>query len=290
MELFIKLGLILFIVLGVWSAIRIVPQTQVHVTEIFGKFNKELGPGFHLILPFGIEQISGKVDMRIQEVRENVSIKTSDQAFVELPVTVMLKVKEDSPAKSFYTLSQPKSQIGKWVLNSLRQKTASMDLSDLYSDRAELVGDVTSTLGERLSSYGYEIVDLLIDEPTVSEEMQHSFNRVIASKREREAAEQEAEAKRVLILGEARAEAESQKLRAEGLANARQILAESLAKAVTATKDTGLSEKELAQILLETNRLDTIKYSAEHGRLILMDLRSNSASLNISDHEQSLDK
>jgi glycosidase len=77
----------------------------------------------------------------------------------------------------------------------------------------------------------------------------------------------------IRIIGEARAEAESQTLRAEGLAAARRILAVALTDAVVTAKNAGISEQDTLTLLLETNRLDTIKYAAEHGKLVLMDVK-----------------
>lgn len=109
-------------------------------------------------------------------------------------------------------------------------------------------------------------------------DVQNSFNRVVASRREKEAAEQEAEANRILILGEAKAEAQAQVLRAQGFAQARKILAESQVDAITSAKESGINEKDMLDLLIETNRLDTIRDAAKSGRLVIMDVSSHHGS------------
>jgi regulator of protease activity HflC (stomatin/prohibitin superfamily) len=140
----------------------------------------------------------------------------------------------------------------------------------------KIAREVQEELKEKMESFGFEIISVLVDQPTVSAEVQASFNRVVASEREKEAAAQEAEAKRIRIVGEARAEAESQELRAKGLSEARRILAGSISEAVELAKEKGIAEQDILHLLIETNRLDTIKYAAEHGKLVVMDIREGS--------------
>ena len=273
---------LLVLVVLMLSGLRIIKQQEVAVVETFGKYSRVLTPGLNWIVPV-IQQISGKLDLRIQQVPAQVEIKTADNMFVNLPVTLMMQIQPERAADAYYKLAEPQEQIKVWVLNTLRSITANMELADLFKDRDHLVSMIQTELVTRMSGYGYRIEGVLVDQPTVSMEVQAAFNRVVASKREKEAAEQEAEAKRIRIIGESKAEAESQLLRAQGLAQARKILAQGLSEAVKAAAANGVDERDVLTLLMETNRLDTIKSAAEHGKLVVMDLRStqNSPALQI---------
>lgn len=270
MDVMLLLSPLLLLVL---AGLRIVGQQTLAIVETFGKFSRVLAPGLNWIFP-GIQRIAKVMDLRVEELSAQVEVKTRDNMFVSLPVAIMVRVLPQRAADAYYQLAAPQEQVKTWVLNTLRSSTASMSLMNLYEDRDELAQQVQANLAERMGVYGYEIVSVLIDQPTVSEEVQHAFNSVIASERKREAAVQEAEAKRALILGEARAEAEAQQLRAEGLAKARAVLALSLTEAIAQARGSGIDEQDIMLLLLETNRLDTIKYASEKGKLVLMDLRS----------------
>lgn len=261
-----------FAVFLVIAGFRIINQQNAAIVETFGKYSRTLTPGLNWIIPV-VQQIVSKVDLRLQELRSEVEVKSIDNVFVKLPVTLMVQAMPERAAQAHYKLVNPREQITTWALNVLRATTASLKLSDLYEDRETLAAEVRNSLEARMKEYGYEIISVLVDQPTVSDEVQVSFNRVVASKREREAAEQEAAAKKIRILAEAEAEAESQILRARGIAEARSILARSLASAVSEAKQQGISESDIMYLLLETNRLDTIKYAAEHGKLVVMDVR-----------------
>lgn len=269
-------GVLLLILLGVmlFTGLCTVQQQTIAIVETFGKYSRTLQPGLNWIIPFGIQRVAATVHLQITQVESRVEIKTIDNMFVTLPVSLMVRVDTAGASAAHYTLNNPETQISTWVLNTLRAITSSMSLADLFADRAKLAEEVQSTLAEQLLRYGYVIEGVLVDQPTVSPEVQSAFNRVVASQREKEAAVQEAEAKRIRIVGESRAEAESQMLRAEGLASARKILAKGLSEAVKEAKDQGIEEADIMHLLLETNRLDTIKYASEKGKLVVMDLRS----------------
>lgn len=270
--MFPLIALFILIIL-VATGIRTVHQQSIAVLETFGKYSRTLTPGLNLIIPFA-QQVVSVVSLKVQEVKSEIEVKTQDNMFVRLPVALMIKVRQENAADAYYKLSNPQSQLSTWVLNTLRGLSATLTLSELFEDRGRLVAGVQHALDDLLAGYGWQVVNVLIDQPSVSPEVQAAFNRVVSSRREREAAEQEAEAKRIRIIGEARAEAEAQTLRAEGLASARRILAQALTEAVVTAKSAGISEQDTLTLLLETNRLDTIKYAAEHGKLVLMDVKN----------------
>jgi regulator of protease activity HflC (stomatin/prohibitin superfamily) len=273
MEILIVLFALLVFILV--AGVRVVNQQTAVIVERFGKYSRTLQAGLNLIIPI-IDISVAKIDLRVNEIKSEVEVKTSDNMFVKLPINIMLQIREDSVANAHYKLSQPKEQISTWVLNTIRATTSSMKLQNLFEDREKIAREVQEELKEKMASFGYEIISVLVDQPSVSAEVQASFNRVVASEREKEAATQEAEAKRIRIVGEAKAEAESQLLRAQGLSEARRILAGSISEAVELAKEKGVSEKDILYLLIETNRLDTIKYAAEHGKLVVMDVREGS--------------
>ncbi|SCK25098.1 SPFH domain-containing protein [Vogesella sp. LIG4] len=269
MDLIVLLPLLILLA---FAGVRIVGQQTLAIVETFGKFSRVMSPGLNWVVP-GVQRVAKVMELRVQELSAQVEVKTRDNMFVSLPVAIMVRVLPQRAADAYYQLAAPQEQVKTWVLNTLRSSTATMSLMNLYEDRDQLAHHVQLNLAERMGVYGYEIVSVLIDQPMVSEEVQHAFNSVIASERKREAAVQEAEAKRALILGEARAEAEAQQLRAEGLAKARAVLAQSLTEAIAQARGSGIDEQDIMRLLLETNRLDTIKYASEKGKLVLMDLR-----------------
>jgi regulator of protease activity HflC (stomatin/prohibitin superfamily) len=260
------------------SGIRMVDQQNLAIVETFGKYSRTLEPGLNWIVPL-FQRVVTTMDLRVSQLSAEVDIKSKDNMFVSMPVHIMVRILPEHAYEAYYQLNNPSQQITTWVLNTLRASTASMELMALFEDRDQLAREMQQDLAVRMKDYGYEIVSVLIDQPSVSEEVQHAFNSVIASRREREAAVEKAEARRTLIMGEARAASEAQALRAKGLADARQILTDSLNSAVASAREQGVDSTQVMSLLLETSRLDAIVSASEHGKMIIMDVRNPAATL-----------
>lgn len=266
--------------------LAIVRHQSANVVERLGKYSRTLGPGLHFMVPI-LDRVVAQQDLRVHEVTSKIDVKTKDDAFITLPVSLMTQVDASNASKAHYALSGKTSQgvhpaVTTVALNALRGVAAGMMLQELYSDRDSMAREVMERTKERLADYGYELVGVLVEQPEVGETMRQAFNAVIESRREREAAEQRAEAKRTMIVGEARAESEAQTLRAQGIASARRVLSEGFSAAVQAAAEHGVSAEDVSTLLLETNRLDAIRAASESGSLVLMDLRGGAASANIT--------
>jgi len=213
------------------SCIYIVRGKTAAVLETFGKPHKNASePGLRFKLPWPITIVVARINVQLQQISSNVSVKTRDNAFMTVPVTVHYKAISDNPmgpVKAHYELENPEMQINSYILNNVRQTASGMEMIDLYANRDSMEHQVKDLLSEKFKHYGYVIENVLVDEPQPSQEVEDAFNRVIASERLKEAAINEAEATRIELVGSARAEAESRKLHGEGMAEMREAVAAS---------------------------------------------------------------
>lgn len=260
------------------SGIRIVPQQSIFIVETFGKFSRTLKPGLNFIfVPF--QRVAGNVSLKIDSIKAIVEVKTSDNMFVQLPVDLMIQVDEQSSADAFYKLQKPHEQIRAWVLNTVRSTAAGMSLEEMFKDKTVIVDAVKQELRVKLNEFGYRIENVLVDQPIIPQEAQNTFNRVVSSKREKEAAQYEGEAIKVKMMLQAEAEAEAQKCRAKGMAESRKILAEGMNESIQQFHDVSIDDA--LRFLVEITKIDTIREVGKHGNLVLMDINSGS-------HDQAL--
>lgn len=267
----ITFSIILFFVslCGV-AGIRVVNQQTILVVETFGKFSRTLKPGINYIF-FPIQSIAGAVSLKIESIKAQIEIKTSDNQFVHLPVDLMLVVNEDRAQDAFYKLHDAHDQIRSWVLNTVRSTAAGMTLKELYNDKDTIVVGVRNALEQTLREFGFRIENVLVDQPVVSEKVQESFNRVVSAEREKEAAEHEGEAVKIRMVKQAEAESAAQERRAEGVSAARKILAKGLQESIDEFH--GVDADMAIQVLLQTSRIDAIRDVGKKGNLVLMDLQ-----------------
>ncbi|MCU0678121.1 MAG: SPFH domain-containing protein [Candidatus Pacebacteria bacterium] len=270
--------ILIVLVLLLPSILFIVRGKTAAILETFGRPHKAaVFPGLHAKLPWPITIVVARVNLQIQEIHADVSVKTSDNAFMTLPVKVQYRASDDpvGAVKAHYELEAPERQITSYVLNNVRQTASGMEMTDLYANRDNVEQQVQVALSEQFARFGYIIENVLVDEPQPSPEVRDAFNQVIASKRLMEAARNEAEAQRIKLVGAAQAEAESKKLQGEGMAQMREAIARGLEEAMRTMTSAGLSTEQSIQFLSDTNRLDTITSAATHGNTIIIDAGAN---------------
>ena len=270
-------GIVLIGVLA--TCVVIVKGKTAAILETFGKPHvRALEPGFRIKLPWPITFVVARVNLQIQEVGANVSVKTSDNSFMVLPVKAQYRASDDreGSVKAHYELENPEQQITSYILNNVRQTAAGMEMIDLYKSRSRMEEEVQNTLTERFSKFGYVIENVLVDEPQPADEVKDAFNKVIASKRLMEAAKNEAEAERIRLVGVAEAEAESKKLQGQGMADMRDAITKGLKESLELIIGSGLTPEQALLLITETNRLDTLSTAANNGNMVILDLDKQS--------------
>lgn len=270
--------LLLLALLLLPSMLYVVKGKTAVILETFGRPHQQaVFPGLRIKWPWPITAIVARVNLQLQEIHADVSVKTSDNAFMTLPVKVQYRASDDSlgAVKAHYELEAPEKQITSYVLNNVRQTASGMEMTELYANRDSVEQQVQTALSEQFARFGYVIENVLVDEPQPSSEVRDAFNKVIASKRLMEAARNEAEAERIKLVGAAQAEAESKKLQGEGMAQMREAIARGLEEAMRIMTKAGLGTQEAVQLLTDTNRIDAITSAAAHGNTIIIDAGAN---------------
>ncbi len=272
MFLFLFTVILLFFLLP--TMVYVVKGKTAVILETFGRPHREaVFPGLRIKWPYPITSIVARVNLQLQEIHADVSVKTSDNAFMTLPVKVQYRASDDAlgAVKAHYELEAPEKQITSYVLNNVRQTASGMEMTELYANRDSVEQQVQEALSEQFARFGYIIENVLVDEPQPSIEVRDAFNKVIASKRLMEAARNEAEAARIKLVGAAQAEAESKKLQGEGMAQMRTAVARGLEEAMGTMSKAGIKPEEAIKFLTDTNRIDAITNAAAHGNTIIID-------------------
>lgn len=267
------LPIIFFLMILITSMVFTVRQQTAVVIELFGKFYAVKFAGMRLKPPFPLATIVGKVNLRLTQLTSCVEVKTLDNVFVKIPVSVQFRVLPDRVKDAFYVLDDPSHQIESFVLNVIRTSASSMTLEHLYTEKSRIAEEVSHELKERLADFGYAVENILIDQPSPPQLVQDAFNHVIAAQREKEAAQLEGDAKRIRMIAEAEAEKQSKKLQGEGIAAQREAIAKGFRSALETIQETqpGLDESAIIAVLLATNQFDTIRDASQKpGNLILM--------------------
>lgn len=238
-----------------------VDQSTVAIKESFGKFEEILEPGCHF-LPWCIgKQIAGYLSLRVQQLDVRCETKTKDNVFVNVVASVQYRALADKASDAFYRLSNTREQIQSYVFDVIRASVPKMNLDDAFEQKNEIAKAVEDELEKAMSMYGYEIVQTLIVDIEPDEHVKRAMNEINAAARLRVAANEKAEAEKILQIKRAEGDAESKYLAGLGIARQRQAIVDGLRDSVLAFSENvpGTSAKDVMDMVLVTQYFDTMK-------------------------------
>lgn len=260
------------IILGILiSMLYVVRQQSVAIVERFGRYQKIATSGIHMRLPFGIDKIAARIQLRLLQSEIVVETKTKDNVFVMMNVATQYSVNEQNVTDAYYKLMRPEAQIKSYIEDALRSSVPKLTLDELFEKKDEIALEVQHQVAEEMTTYGYIIVKTLITKVEPDAEVKQSMNEINAAQRKRVAAQELAEADKIKIVTAAEAEAEKDRLHGVGIAQQRKAIVDGLAESIAELKEAnvGMSEEQIMSILLTNQYLDTLNTFAAKGNQTL---------------------
>ncbi len=248
---FLLLAALLIIV--IFKAVKIVPQSEQHVVERFGRLRSVLGPGINMIVPF-IDRIAHKISILERQLpTASQDAITRDNVLTQVDTSVFYRITE--PEKTVYRIRDVDSAISTTVAGIVRAEIGKMDLDEVQANRNSLIDTIKMTVEQAVDDWGIEvtraeILDVNLDAATRAAMMQQ-----LNAERARRAQVTEAEgSKRAVELS-----ADAELYASEQTAKARRVLAEAEAYATqvvaTAINENGL---EAAQYQIALKQVEAV--------------------------------
>ena len=236
----------------------IVKQQTSAIIERFGKFVSVRQSGLQLKIPI-IDNVAGRLSLRIQQLDVVVETKTKDDVFVRLKVSVQFKVIKEKGYDAFYKLDNPADQITSFIFDVVRAEVPKLILDDVFLKKDDIAVAVKSELQDAMSEYGYQIIKTLVTDIDPDAQVKEAMNRINASEREKVAAQFEGEAQKILIVEKAKAEAESKRLQGQGIADQRREIARGLEDSVKVLNGVDINSQEASALIVVTQHYDTLQ-------------------------------
>ena len=259
--------ILLILIFSLSTIVFVVKQQTVAIVERFGKYQFTANPGFHLKLPWGIDRIAARVQLRLLQTEMTVETKTADNVFVTMNIATQYRVNEQSIKDAYYKLMNPGEQIKAYIEDALRSAVPKLTLDDVFEKKDEIALEVQKTVAEEMQTYGYIIVKTLITKVEPDAEVKQSMNEINAAQRKQDASQMLANANKIQVVTAAEAEAEKDRLHGVGIAEQRKANVDGLAQQITEIKKLGvaLDEEQIMAILLTNQYLDTLNQFAAGG-------------------------
>jgi len=239
--------------------ITCVRTKEIALVEKLGNFNRLLSPGLHFVIPC-VEQLVGRLSLRIQQLDVVCETKTKDNVFVEVAVAVQYRVLEDGAYNAYYKLTNPSDQIQSYVFDIVRSTVPRLELDASFASKDDIAGAVMKRLQEDMKDFGYEILNALVTDLSPDKRVKASMNEINASKRLKEASAHKAEADKVRQVKAAEAEAEARYLSGMGVARQRKAIVSGLKESVYqfSSDVDEINAKDVMDILLLSQYFDTL--------------------------------
>lgn len=256
------LGLFLLIIPAI---VFTVEQQTAAVVQRYGKFARIYRAGLNFKLPI-IEQLAGRVNLRLQQLDVEVETKTKDNVFVRMMVAVQYLIREEKVYDAFYKLENPHQQITSFVFDVVRANVPKMGLDEVFENKEDIANAVRSELSEAMEDFGYDIRQTLITDIDPDDKVKQAMNEINTQERLRMAATEKAQAEYIITVKAAEGEAESKRLQGVGIANQRKEIAQGLSVAVSDFQDkiSGVSSQTVMDLLMVTQHFDMLKDIGAH--------------------------
>lgn len=217
-----------FILFCVFLGVRIVPQSQKHVVERFGRLRSVLGPGINFIVPF-LDRIAHRISILERQLPNALQDAiTADNVLVKVETSVFYRITE--PEKTVYRIRDVDAAIATTVAGIVRSEIGKMELDHVQSNRSQLITKVREQVAMMVDDWGIEVTRAEILDVNLDEATRAAMLQQLNAERARRALVTEAEGKRRAV----ELQADGELYAAEQDAKARRVLADAEAYA-TAT-------------------------------------------------------
>lgn len=246
--------LILFVVITLFKAVRIIPQAKAGIVERLGKYQTTLNPGLHFVVPF-IDRVLPMIDLREQVVSfPSQSVITEDNLVVGIDTVVYFQVTD--PRAATYEITNYIHAVDELTSATLRNVVGGLNLEQTLTSRDQINAELRGVLDSTTGRWGLRVsrVDIKEIQPPLS--IQDSMEKQMRAERDRRAAILTAEGAKQSSILTAEGERQASILSAEGDAKAAILRADGEAQAVhkvfSAIHKANPSQKLLSYQYLQT--------------------------------------
>lgn len=252
----LTLGIIVLI--SLFDMVFTVNTQEAAIVERFGKFLCVASEGLNFKIPF-IDRVVKRLNLKVTQMNVPVETKTKDNVFVKTQVSVQYQIIREKVKDAHYKLTNAKEQIISYVFDVVRSEIPKLDLDEVFVNKDTLAQAIKSNLAEAMDDFGFCIIKSLVTDIDPDPKVKDSMNEINAAERLRDAELAKAEAKKITIVKEAEAQAESKRLQGIGLANQRKEIANGLVESIKSLGDTGINNDEIMKLILITQHYDAIE-------------------------------
>jgi regulator of protease activity HflC (stomatin/prohibitin superfamily) len=200
---------------------NIIPHRMVYIIERFGKYNRTLESGFHLIMPF-IDRVAYKHSLKEKaiEVPQQVCI-TKDNVAVEVDGLLYLHIID--PEKASYGINDYLFATVQITQTTIRSTIGKLDLDQSFKERENINAQIVAAIDKASDAWGVKVNRYEIKDIKPPKTINDAMEKQMRAEREKRA-----------IIAQSEGEMQARINRAEG--ERHELIARSESKAFEITK------------------------------------------------------
>lgn len=215
MFLLLPLGLIIIamVLIIIFKAVRIVPESKVYVIETLGKYSRSLEAGLTFINPF-FDKVARVVSLKEQVVDfPPQPVITKDNATMQIDTIVYFQITD--PKLYTYGIERPVSAIENLTATTLRNIIGDMTVDQTLTSRDTINTKMRTELDEATDPWGIKVNRVELKSIIPPADIRSAMEKEMKAEREKRAQVLEAQAKRESAILVAEGEKQAAILRAE---------------------------------------------------------------------------
>ncbi len=259
--------LALIVIVAISLGVRIVPQSEKHVVERFGRLKSVLGPGLNLIVPF-LDTVAYRISILERQLpNSNQDAITADNVLLQVETSVFYRILE--PERTVYRIRDVDGAIATTVAGIVRAQIGKMELDEVQSNRSVLIAQIKTSVEDAVDDWGIEVTRAEVLDVNLDQATRDAMLQQLNAERARRATVMEAEGqKRAVELA-----ADAELYAAEQTAKARRIEADAEAYATSvvaqAIADNGIEAAQYQVALKQVEALNALGSSSNAQTIVL---------------------
>jgi regulator of protease activity HflC (stomatin/prohibitin superfamily) len=246
----------ILLILTVYKAVRIVPQSEKHVVERFGRLRVVLGPGINFIVPF-LDRVAHQISILERQLpNASQDAITADNVLVQVETSVFYRITE--PEKTVYRIRDVDAAIATTVAGIVRAEIGKMELDEVQANRSTLISTIKASVEDAVDAWGIEVTRAEILDVNLDQATREAMLQQLNAERERRAQVTRAEGERRAV----ELQADAELYAAEQGAKARRVEADAEAYATgvvaQAIQDNGLEAAQYQVALKQVESLNAL--------------------------------
>ena len=178
------LPVFIFLILLIWSMIKVMREYERAVVFLLGRFWKVKGPGVIIVIP----AIQSMVKVSLRTVVMDVppqDIITKDNVTVKVNAVIYFRVVD--PQKAIIEVEDYLYATSQLAQTTLRSILGQSNLDDLLSNREEINSHLQKVIDEQTEPWGVKVANVEVKNVDLPQEMQRALAKQAEAERERRA-------------------------------------------------------------------------------------------------------